>query len=381
MLRKSIPATVIGLALPISGLLLLSRQSAAQSFDFVPIDVPCSACPDGIALSTRALGINPGGDIVGAYIDAVGMTHGFLLSRGHFTTIDVPGSLAGVEGFLPTFPEGISPSGDIVGNYFAPPSMAPQSSQAYCPATGSPACIKGFLYNSGTFSTVLFPGHPGAIPRRITPDGDIYGCYHDFDLMGSMFGFARTRSGYISLAADGGELINHSQSVPASMNNGATPDGQTIVGLWTDMMTGDSHGYVVRNGNFQSYDVPGSTFTYIWDINPAGAFVGVYTSDKNHGFLQLPDRSTPITIDFRELLSAQLLRASMLEERSLVSTPIPAITFMVSWVCHSDSPIALKNVTRVSAGELDKSSRMLFTSCPPRLPCHPEIDIHCWASS
>jgi hypothetical protein len=26
--------------------------------------------------------------------------------------------------------------------------------------------------------------------------------------------------------------------------------------------------------------------------------VGVYTSDKNHGFLQLPDGSAPITIDF-----------------------------------------------------------------------------------
>jgi hypothetical protein len=59
-----------------------------------------------------------------------------------------------------------------------------------------------------------------------------------------------------------------------------------------------THGYIVQNGSFQSYDAPGSTFTRIWDINPAGAFVGVYTSDKNHAFLQLPPYSTnPVTLD------------------------------------------------------------------------------------
>jgi hypothetical protein len=298
MLRKRILAGVIRMALPVTGLLLLAGSGAAQSFNFYSIDVPCAACPGGIAKSTSAQGINPAGDIAGSYTDAVGMTHGFLLSRGQFTSIDVPGTLAGVAGVLPTSAKGISPSGDIVGDYTAAVSTAPEGSPAYCPAAGSPACIKGFLYSHGAFSTVLFPGHPGAIPQRITPGGDIYGCYHDFDLMGSMFGFARTRSGYVSLAAGGGELFDPSQSVPASMNNGATPDGHTIVGLWIDMVTGHSHGYVVQNGNFQSYDVPGSTFTYIWDINPAGAFVGVYTSGKNHGFLQLPDGSAPITIDF-----------------------------------------------------------------------------------
>jgi hypothetical protein len=298
MLHKRIPAGLIRLALTISGLPLLPASGGAQPFNFYSIDVPCSACPGGIARSTGAQGINPAGDIVGSYTDAVGMKHGFLLSRGQFTTIDVPGALAGVGGFLPTVATGISPSGDIVGDYRVAGNTAPEGSPGYCPATGSPACIKGFLYSRGVFSTVLFPGHPGAIPQRITSDGDIYGCYHDFDLMGSMFGFARTRSGHISLAAGGGELVDPSQSVPASMNNGATPDGHTIVGLWTDMMTGHSHGSVVENGNFHSYDVPGSSFTFIWDINPTGAFVGVYTSDKNHGFLQLPDGSEPITIDF-----------------------------------------------------------------------------------
>lgn len=290
----------------ICALLLFSTQVAAQSFNFSTIDVPCPACPGGIARSTSAQGINPAGQIVGGYRDAVGAQHGFVLSGGQFMPMDVPGAIAGAAGILPTTAKGISPSGDIVGDYATPlNNSVPMDSPAYCPATGSVACIKGFLYSGGKFSTVLFPGHPGAIPQRITPDGDIYGCLHDFDLMASMFGFGRSRSGYISLKPGGSELTDSSKSVPASMNNGATPDGRTIVGLWTDMMTGHSHGYLVQDGNFQSYDVPGSLGTNIWDINPAGAFVGVYTDSnkKAHGFLQLPDGPAPITIDYPNAVS------------------------------------------------------------------------------
>src|SRR5579859_1537923 len=213
----------------IFALLLFSPLAAAQSFRFQTIDVPCTACPGGIARSTTAQGINPAGDVVGGYRDAVGAQHGFVLSGGRFMSIDVPGSIAGAAGVLPTTARGISPSGDIVGNYVTPMnSSVPPDSPAYCPATGSVACIKGFHYSGGAFSTVLFPGHPGAIPQRITPDGDIYGCLHDFDLMGSMFGFSRNRLGYISLLANGSELSDSSMSVPASMNNGATPGGGTI---------------------------------------------------------------------------------------------------------------------------------------------------------
>ena len=289
--------------------LVFTTRSAAQSFNFTTIDVPCSkevptSCPNGIARQTVANGINPAGDIVGVYTDGVGKQHGFLLSGGQFTTIDFPGALAGVVGTLPTSANGINPAGEIVGNYTAPyvPTVsdkAPQDSPTYCPSAGVPACIKGFLYRHGNFSTVLFPGHPGAIPQRITPDGDIYGCLHDFDLMNSMFGAAWRRSGDSSLTANGGELADPSQSMPSSMNNGATPGGHIIVGLWDDM-NGHRHGLVVQDGVFQSYDVPGSILTAIWDINPNQQFVGTYIDNTGHrhGFLQLPDGSAPINVDY-----------------------------------------------------------------------------------
>ena len=245
-----------------SALLLSTVASVAQSFDFVSIDYPN-------AKSTIANGINPGGDIVGTFIDPSGKQHAFLLSRGAFTAFDFPGALA-------TNARGINAGGEIVGSYIAPPD-----GPNYVP--GSPANIKGFLYSHGSFSTVLFPGHPGAIPQRISPDGAIYGCYHDYDLMGSMFGFVRDRSGYTSINDAAGMLV------PASMHNGATPNAKLVVGLYVDMASGRSRGYVLRDGMLDGFDAPGSVGTQAWDVNPSADIVGVFRDDINHklhGFLR-----------------------------------------------------------------------------------------------
>ena len=296
MLHKRIAASLIGIALPLSGLLIVPSSGAAQSFEFITINVPCSSCPSGIAPRTTTYSINPAGDIVGAYLDTGGVQHGYLFSGGVFTTIDPPDSIS-------TTARGINPRGDIVGQYTIPVSSAPLSDPAhYCPAAGSPACIKGFLYSHGKFSTVLFPGHPGAIPGHITPDGSMYGCLHDFDLMGSMYSAAWTRFGDTSLAANGGELSDPTMSYPNSMHGSATPSGEVIVGFYTDMMDNHLHGYILRNGTLQTYDYPDSTSTNIWDINPEEDFVGGYTdhAQKSHGFLQLRDGSAPITLDYHD---------------------------------------------------------------------------------
>jgi len=285
-------------------LLMLAATGAAQGFDYVSIDVPCSACPGGIARRTAAGGINPRGDIVGVYTDAVGAQHGFLLSGGQFSSIDVPGSLVGVAGTLPTVARGISSSGDIVGQFVAPynppiSTTAPVDSASYCPAAGSFACTKGFLYSRGEFVAVLFPGHAGAILESITPDGSMYGCLHDFDPMRSMFSAAWTRFGDTSLTAGGGELVDPNLSFPNSMHGGATPDGHTVVGFYVDMMTSHTHGYVLQDGVLETYDVPGSTFTVVWGITPGQQLAGTYKDGRGHqhGFLQLPDGSAPLPID------------------------------------------------------------------------------------
>ncbi len=293
--------------------LLLATGSFAQTFSYLSIDVPCSAaaplhCPNGIAARTALSGINPAGDIVGNFTDGVGRQHGFVLSNGRFFTIDVPGSLVGVTDTLPTIARGIGPSGDIVGQFSAPynpplSTTAPVDSPSYCPGAGSVACIKGFLYSRARFSAVMFPGHPGAIPGAINPDGSIYGCLHNYDSMASMFSAAWLRSGdtvlTVSIATGGGELSDPAQSFPCSMHGGAAPDG-TVVGFYGEMTNAckTNHGYILQNGILQTYDVPGSLSTTLWDINPGKAIVGTYIdgSAHQHGLLQLPG-SLPITID------------------------------------------------------------------------------------
>jgi hypothetical protein len=265
-------------SITVFGLLALAVSSAhAQAYNYASIDYPN-------AIRTRTFGISPGGVIVGDYRDSSGTLHGFLVAGERYVTVDVPGALIGLTGVLPTRLQGINPAGDIVGFYFAPPG-----SSADCKLAATPPCQKGFLLHRGTFSTVLFPGHEGSIPQRITPTGNIYGCYHDLDYMGSMFGFTRTASGTFT-----------SIDVPASMHTGATPDGSTVVGLYADltMMPPVAHGYVIQDGKLQSFDVPGSKFTQAWDINPSGSIVGEFQdlTGAFHGFLRTADRYT--SIDF-----------------------------------------------------------------------------------
>jgi hypothetical protein len=287
--------------------LLVGTPGFAQIYnDFTLIDVPCDAgaptlCPNGVAVQTAVNGINASGDIVGFFVDGVKRQHGFVRTAGQYVTIDVPGELAGLKGItFPTTVNGINPAGDLVGNYTVTVTneSAPIDSPAYCPAAHPAACLKGFLYRHGRFYSVMFPNHPGAIPQRITPNGEIYGCLHDNDLGMSMVAAAWTVHGDASLTAGGGELSDDTVSVPMSMNNGAKPGGEVIAGLWNDMA--GRHGFVVDHGSFRSYDVQSPTIklTAIWDMNPRGQLVGTYVdATGRHGFVQNPDGSVAIQID------------------------------------------------------------------------------------
>ncbi len=292
-------------------LLLLSGSSFAQTFNFASFDVPCSAFPSGAvcpssgyALATAAHGIGPAGQIVGAYADGSGTEHGFLFSNGTFTTIDVPGTLVGLSSDvrLETSVNGINPAGDMVGDYFAVPGSpdAPGCVVAY-----APPCDRGFLYSRGRFSNVLVPDHLGSVPNSITPDGTIYGCLHDQTFGKQMFGFARAQYGnfktftYETLEAGGGELTDVAQSVPNSMNNAATPDGSIIVGFYTPPAS-LNHGYIVQNGVFVDYLLPGAIGTGIWGMDPGGDFVGFYRTAPGpagvHAFVHYADAPTLFTV-------------------------------------------------------------------------------------
>jgi len=130
--------TTIGFALLFA--ICIVGSARADQPGFTTIDIPGAS-------STLADGINPQGDIVGTYArnDLTGF-HGYLLSKGAFTTIDVPGAI----GF--TQAHGINPRGDILGEYGD--------------GTGR---LHGFLLSQGASPLSTSPARPPPSPLESTP--------------------------------------------------------------------------------------------------------------------------------------------------------------------------------------------------------------------
>ena len=186
------------------------------------------------------------------------VAHSYLLSGREFMTIDFPGAQG-------TIARGINPRGDIVGSYRLPGDP--------------PVAARGFLLTKkGEFVNVHYPGHSWEIAQRILPNGTIVGCRHDHDQMATMRGVMIGRDGASEIDAFG------------SMNNGATPGLELIVGLWFNMMDNQTQGYMIEDGVFTSFMVPDSNSTAAWDVNPDGAIVGVYSVGTTvRGFLRTED--------------------------------------------------------------------------------------------
>src|SRR5215471_7674730 len=120
------------------------------------------------AVSSTASTVNPAGAIVGAYVDASGTTHGYLLYHHTFATIDFPGSLF-------TFAGGNNPEGDIVGAYSF---------------TKNAAVLHSFLLRNGAFTSFDPPGSVFSDASGINPGGIIVGIF--VDAAGAVHGFVRT---------------------------------------------------------------------------------------------------------------------------------------------------------------------------------------------
>ena len=236
------------------------ESRSVRTLHFTTIDVPN-------AVSTAAWGINARGEIVGAYIDGSGRSHGYLLRDGEFTTVDFPGSAF-------TEVRGIGVKGELVG--------------AYRFAGEPPLNLHGFLRTKkGAFVPVNDPPHTNTVAQRILPDGTILGCRHDADQMSTMRGLIISRHGSIT------ELDKF-----GSMENGGTPDHRRVVGLYYNMAAANRpEGFLINDGEFRPLLVPGSDFTNAWDINPAREIIGFYrTAGVFHGFVLRDEQYTTLDV-------------------------------------------------------------------------------------
>ena len=222
---------------------------------------------------TQPQGINASGDVVGWY-NASGRSHGFIRSNGVITTIDYlkPDNTIANNTTL----RGIGPDGQIVGTY-RDNSEEGVASHGFRRTPDGVLIPVQYVSNGTTYNVIL---------QRILPDGTILGCRHLHDTMGSMKG--------IMIAGD--QVMERDEN--ASMNNGATPDGHLIVGLYTAMGSSGMSAYTIENGTFTPFTVPGSTSTNAWDVNPRGDIVGVYADAAGaaHGYVRTEGRFTTIDV-------------------------------------------------------------------------------------
>jgi uncharacterized membrane protein len=158
--------------------------------------------------STSANGVNDLGDIVGVFTRN-GSNVGFLLHQGKLTIISFPGAAGG------TFPSSINNQGVIVGNYLTGEQR-----------DGS----HGFMWKSGAFTNIEFPGAVATQPTKISNNGDVVGTYVD--------------------------------------------------------STQFEHGFSFDAGRFSTIDFPGAQGTQVFAVNKFDNVLGLFATSKDNGMFK-----------------------------------------------------------------------------------------------
>jgi probable HAF family extracellular repeat protein len=209
------------------------------------------------ATQSRAYGINDKNQVVGWYIDASGITHGFMFDKGVVTTIDPPGSTL-------TNAWSINQAGGIVGAY-----------------TDSSGVFHGFTDRAGTFTTFDAPN--GAILTEFTGINNTnqrVGIYIDANSV--QHGFTLINNTFADVSFPGANVV----VTAADRIN----DSGQIVGLWGTNTAGPFKGYTRVGTKFTSIVVPQSTETRLRGLNNAGLMTGRYTDTAGfiHGVTIAP---------------------------------------------------------------------------------------------
>ncbi len=229
------------------------------------------------AAATFASGINPAGDIVGAYSDSSGKQHGFVLRDGTFTSFDYPGATW-------TNAYGITPRGRIVGQYGLADNTThgfllriawrenEESESEENNAQGVPELHFYPVEVAGPTDA----GLANTMPFAINAKGQIAGCYHQGAANGSII--AGTMHGFVLAGGDAAF-----DPLPGTMHTGINSAGD-ITGY-----SADGRSYVVSgsDGSRSWFTVPGALATRALGISASGAVVGWYKdgAGKFHGFL------------------------------------------------------------------------------------------------
>jgi uncharacterized membrane protein len=227
--------------------------------------LPITLDPPG-SVASRSFGITDSGDIVGLSITADTKVHGFLLTRGVYTSIDGPGAIrTNAIGVAELRPESKTDDDDhdsfhagryrrlaVVGRYDTPN-----------PANPANAIAHGYALRDGTLTIIDHPGtHTFTVAAGINSSGQIVGRYLSAE-DNQFHGF---------LLADG-EFTTIDYPGAMAMNGIAINNKGDIAGYYGNS-DGRSHAFVLRDGVFTTIDPPDSLGT-----GQNGGVIGINTQE------------------------------------------------------------------------------------------------------
>jgi uncharacterized membrane protein len=212
---------------------------------------------------TEARGINNPGTVCGDYASPDGNQHGFFLSGGTFTEYDIPGALS-------TDVFGINDAADFTGTV----SFDDVTQQA-------------FVSVGGTVTSFSVPAATATLAYQINNSKQLVVGYY-IDSSGILHGYYRDANGALHFPIDPSGSV---ETILFGDNN-----RNWVVGRYADS-SGVTHGlFFVPPNKFFTFDYPGSTFTSLNGINAQGSICGRYVDASGiaHGFIARV-RGTPPT--------------------------------------------------------------------------------------
>lgn len=207
--------------------------------------------------SSYPLGINNSGQIIGAYTDSAGDSHGYVLFDGDFTAINVP-----FQGAVNTYPECINDEDDIVGIWGA-------------------AQQQGFEEIGGVYSIIQVPGSTSTWPFGINDSDDVVGRYA---ANGNFYGFELSGGVYTTI-----QLPGAAETAAVAINNSGE-----IVGYYCPTSACDVYGgFLLKGGVYSKIAVPEAMSTVPYNLSDAGVIAGNYWDGKlttalSYGFVAVP---------------------------------------------------------------------------------------------
>ena len=203
---------------------------------------------------TEARGINNSRRVCGDYTGSDGNSHGFFLSGGAFTEYDVPGLVS-------TSVLGINESGDFTGSFSYDSEI-----------------FQGYVSVGGTITSFSVPGAVLTLAYDINNSKQLVVGYY-IDGAGTPHGYYRDANGALHFPID---PPGSAATILFGDNN-----RNWVVGRYADA-AGITHGlFFVPPDSFFTFDYPGSTFTSLNAISSQGNICGRYNDASGiaHGFV------------------------------------------------------------------------------------------------